>query len=116
MMEKQINLFEEMAEIFKPADSLGTFFNTTNLKGDELKHRRFKAGCQTDKVLQYFTDRPDRDYTPQEVQTNCAEFWDTPITSIRRAMTDLTKAGYLVKTDNKRMGNYNELTYTWKLK
>ena len=36
-----------------------------------------------------------------------------PLTSIRRAMTDLTKAGDLVKTENKRKGLFNEVNYTW---
>ena len=41
---------------------------------------------------------------------------NTPITSIRRAISDLAKEGYLLKTDKKVMGNWGRLTYTWRLK
>lgn len=38
----------------------------------------------------------------------------TPLTSIRRAVTNLTKKGLLVKTDHKVLGMFKRLEYTWK--
>jgi len=40
----------------------------------------------------------------------------TPLTSIRRAITNLTIESYIYKTDYKVMGNGGRRTYTWKLK
>jgi len=40
----------------------------------------------------------------------------TPLTSIRRAITDLTNRNRLVKTDKKVLGSAGRKTYTWKLK
>jgi hypothetical protein len=40
----------------------------------------------------------------------------TPLTSIRRAITDLTNRDRLVKTDKKVLGSAGRKTYTWRLK
>jgi hypothetical protein len=38
---------------------------------------------------------------------------DTPLTSIRRAITNLTKRGLLRKTDKKVIGKYGRQEYLW---
>jgi hypothetical protein len=38
-----------------------------------------------------------------------------PITSIRRAINTLTGAGYLVKTDHMKEGEYGTANHSWKL-
>ena len=38
-----------------------------------------------------------------------------PITSIRRAITDLTNEGKLVKTNSLKKGNYGKKCHCWKL-
>ena len=91
------------------------YHNTTGLKGNELIKRQLKAGSQNDAILKFFNRYPCRDFNPFEV-------WDamklprTPRSSVQRAMTDLTKLGYLVKTDNMRPGEFDNLTHCWKLK
>ena len=40
----------------------------------------------------------------------------TPLTSIRRAISDLTNRNRLVKTDKKVLGGAGRKTYTWRLK
>ena len=55
-----------------------------------------------------------RERTPYEVFLACDEHW--PITSVRYRMTTMTDNDILVKTNNKRKGQYHYLTYTWKLK
>jgi len=98
--------------------SMSIFHNTLNLPESELKARQFKAGSQNAKILEFFKWNPGKLYTPFEIQ-NYACFsgngYLTPITSIRRAMTDLTKLGYLEKTKEKRAGEYGELNYCWRL-
>lgn len=93
---------------------LDFFHNTTGLLPSEKWEREKKAMKQTDLVLEFFKQRPHNDYTPAQVWEQ-EQFKVYPLTSIRRAMSDLTKAGELVKTDNKRTGAYGEVNYTWKL-
>ena len=98
-------------------NSFDKFHNTLDLPESELKVRQLKAGSQNQRILSIFRSNPNENYTPFVL-------WDVynvlyphaPITSIRRAMTDLTKLGYLEKTKEKRAGEYGELNYCWKLR
>ena len=94
---------------------LGQYFNTIGLKGKELKVREFRTGTQNKLILDCFKERPGMELTPFEVRVMTHQIY-TPITSIRRAMTTLTDMGYLVKTQTRKLGEYGELNYTWKLK
>lgn len=98
---------------------MNLFHNTLDLPESELKARQLKSGSQNSIVYAYFYSHPYLAYTPVEV-------WKflinrglissrTPVTSIRRSMTDLTKLGYLEKTKEKRAGEYGELNYCWRL-
>ena len=53
-------------------------------------------------------------WTPNEV-LNYAFGNKIPITSVRRAMTDLTNDGKLIKTKFKRLGSFGRMVYTWTL-
>jgi hypothetical protein len=94
---------------------LDIFYNTTNLAGPKLKAREIKTGTQNAVILQWFKENPGRLYTPFDIKHNCFLF-NTPITSIRRAMTTLTDMGYLEKTDERRPGLYGDLNYCWRLR
>lgn len=89
-------------------------YNTINIKGAELLQARNKTNRQKDIVLQFFKDHPASNYTPFDVYRilglNC------PVTSIRRAITDLTEQGKLIKTDHQRRGEYGTKNYCWRLK
>lgn len=92
----------------------GTYYNSTNLSGDELKEKRKNVVGQTAEVLRIFSYNPQVKFTPWEI-------WDkmgcgAPITSIRRAITNLESSGYLIKLDQKvRSGPYKDFSYTWML-
>lgn len=90
------------------------YYNTTNLQGEELKGRRFKASAQASTILEFFLRNPDQLYTPFDVQRENA-MWITPITSIRRAMTVLTAFGYLEKTEQMKPGRYRAINHMWRL-
>lgn len=109
MTEK--TLFDEMV-IEKPLEK---FHNTTNETGEQLKQRQIRAGSQNRKVLDFFKSHSYQNFTPFEVWK-----WlginNQPITSIRRAMSDLTNMDYLVRTNIKRMGQWNEPCFAWQLK
>jgi Fe2+ or Zn2+ uptake regulation protein len=106
-------LYDLMTESeVKPLDK---FHNTTSLSGDNLKQRQIRAGSQNEAILKYFRSHLYSNFTAYELW-QIMRLPMTPITSIRRALTDLTKLGYLLKTDIKRLGEYGELTFAWKLK
>lgn len=95
---------------------MNLFHNTIALPESELKARQIKAGTQNAFILKWFKEHPDKLYTPFEIHNIYYAYGlQAPITSIRRAMTTLTDLGYLVKTSEKRAGEYGELNYCWRL-
>jgi Fe2+ or Zn2+ uptake regulation protein len=86
------------------------YYNTTNNPGKELKENQVKAQTQTEIVMDYF-DRHTEGLSPTDVLTITNNKW--PITSIRRAISDLTSDGRLKKTDRKKYGNYGRMEYVW---
>ena len=93
---------------------MSNYYNTTNLSGDDLKAKEKKVSTQEKAILKLFQRNPAKDFTPSEVlailELQC------PITSVRRAITNLTIAGELTRTNKKRMGDYGMNTYCWRLK
>jgi len=70
-----------------------------------------KARSQEDEIYHFFEMYPGRELSPDYFIL----MYSWPITSIRRAFTNLEKSGKLVKTENRRMGRYGRMTRTWKL-
>jgi hypothetical protein len=106
-----LTLFDQM-DIKIPIER---FHNSIHLEGDELRKRERKTKAQNWLILEYFRVHEYENFTPFEIQKRMG-FDNIPITSIRRAISDLTEMGYLVKTDVKRPGIYGESNYCWKLK
>ena len=93
---------------------LDIFYNTTHLRGDELKKRKISADGQCRAILDFFKGNPQGLFTPFEVQTYTG-MEKTPITSIRRALNTLTSEGLIIKTEIMRPGEYGMPNHTWKL-
>lgn len=93
---------------------LDIFYNTTHMTADTLKVRRASANRQNQAILKFFKDNPAGFFTPFEVQLY-AGLRNIPITSIRRAINSLTDAGFIVKTDNLRPGDFGAMNHTWTL-
>ena len=93
------------------------FFNTINLEGKALEVANKKAVSQEDRIIRIFKQSVYPDLTASEVHKlyQLMNGCDTPITSIRRAMTTLSKSGRLVKTSKARTGLYGKPNYTYKL-
>lgn len=87
--------------------------NTTFESGETLDLFEQKATCQEETILSFFSSRPHQEFTPDEVQQRVLP--NAPITSVRRAISDLTKLGALEKTENKRQSIYGRPAHTWKL-
>jgi len=94
---------------------LDIYFPTTDLTETELKERKIRAGTQNWKILNFFRKYPESLFTPWGVQ-RILNLNNTPITSIRRAITTLTDLGYLVKTNTMAKGEYGEQNHCWTLK
>ena len=126
---EQLDLFDVSQKIPNSAPGLRKepeYFNTTGLTGHVLKERQLRAKSQSMAVLTHFTIRPDRSFTPSEVWQSLRLIGriskKVPLTSIRRAMSSLTKRGKLIKMDGKdgrekvqRVGIYGDLEFAWEL-
>jgi len=88
-----------------------SFHNTIGESGQELKTSEKMCITQEQEILAFF-EKSRTLLSPFQVH---AEFPQYPITSIRRAMTNLTKDGKLIKTDKMRQGAYGKLNYLWGL-
>lgn len=84
-----------------------TFYNTNNLSGAELKLAVINATKQEDAIrLIYLHTR--KKWTPWDIHgmmTRAGKKF--PITSCRRAITNLMQKGELTKTSEMKIGEYN---------
>lgn len=90
------------------------FFNTTYLEGSELRQAVSAASKQDDKILIFFKNKPDQEFSPSQIWQVIFDE-STPLTSCRRSLSVLTKKGLLIKTDSQSMGSYGRLEFKWKL-
>ena len=86
------------------------YHNTNNEQGETLIKSEIQTNRQETVILELFKDKI---LSPHEVLSlsglNC------PITSIRRAITNLTNQGLLIKTTIMREGEYGKMVHTWRL-
>lgn len=90
------------------------YFNTVNLNGTELERRIDKAKTQEEIILSFFELHPNEFFTPLAIHKRLFTP-ETPCTSIRRAMSVLTKDGKLYKSSVKEIEMYGEPNYCWSL-
>jgi len=94
-------------------NNLGKFHNSVGYQEPELSAFKMKALTQDKAVLAFFRKHDG-------INFNASEVWrymklpNVPITSIRRSITNLTKADCLVESGNMRMGNYGRKTKCWR--
>ena len=105
-----------MTDLFNQPSS---YYNTNKESGETLLQSKVKAESQESDIKILFEAQyknSDFGFTADELSTL---FFATPITSIRRALTNLCgeKWGcFLVKSDVMRMGNYGKLTHVYKIR
>lgn len=94
------------------------FYNTIRLNSPELEKKEARAASQENFVKALFRSNPDRKISPSQVQTIAASKYGRHVllTSWRRAFSDLTKAGILVKCgkDDQVVGPHGEKEHTWR--
>ena len=93
-----------------------SFFNTTG-ETDNLPEYNSKAATQNERVLKILTEAKTH-LTPAEVWARYCKYYNskTPITSIRRSMSNLTKKEKLEMVYVKKIGLFGRPNYQWKIK
>lgn len=104
----QCGLFDQ------PAEVPDAHYNTTGMGGEELAAAKQRCKTQNQMILDLFS------MNPRMTPSICCKFaavrgHNWPVTSIRRAMTDLTEAGYLRKTDRMVPGDYGAKEHVWEV-
>ena len=90
-----------------------TYYNTTNLNGEELRARIVLAKTQDAKLMTWFCNYPDRKFTRTEVHR--AALPAAPVASVVRALNTLMKEGHIVKLKEFRMGEMKHRQHLWQL-
>lgn len=90
------------------------YFNTNKETGEDLQTSRSRAESQENTIYRFFSDNPREELTAFEVKSQLR--MRSPITSIRRAITELTNKGRLEKTNTMKRGDYGKRCHCWKLK
>jgi len=95
------------------------YYNTNRETGPTLSLSWGKANKQENMILEIFTARFEHTLeglAPHQVRDQIAQQYgiNYPLTSIRRAMSDLTDNGKLIKLDRMVMGNYGKKVHTWR--
>ena len=88
------------------------FYQTIDQTDSALKESHRKIRKQEDLIYSLFVKR-NRPLSPSMVLSESG--MNCPITSIRRAMTDLTNSGRIVKTDRQVKGIYGKAEHLWEL-
>jgi len=91
-----------------------TYYNTNGETGAKLEQSQGTAATQENVIQSLFSN--GEELTPSEVLDRCnASGYKYLITSVRRAMTNLTNKGILVKNTTLKDGAYGKQTHTWSL-
>lgn len=84
-----------------------SYYNTVGLVGEKLKERKLRANSLANEVLHIFAYNPQVSYTAWEVYDKIQG--NRPVTSVRRAISDLVEGDFLEYTGNVKVsGPYNE--------
>ena len=98
-----------------------SYHNTNKETGAELAQSQNKAMTQEEAVESIFLTKEWLDSTTELTPSDVWVVYDmeykenTPMTSIRRAISNLTKKGKLVKTDKMKDGYYGKQEHCWRL-
>ena len=124
-MQTEID-FDNVRTAYLPKTSTATthYFNTNKESGTTLQNSEEKALSQEEKIKNFFLTLRNRDYKIGEyfnAETLHHSLFDTktPLTSVRRAITNLCSAKhdhFLVKTDKTELGMYGKQIHIYKVR
>lgn len=96
---------DQQPDLFTPMDDFlrhDAFYNTIHLKGEDLKDSKKAAQTQEDAILAYFAK------VKKSTSTAASLALGMNLNSARRAITNLCKAGKLIKTDEMRIESFGK--------
>lgn len=108
---QQRDLFGD--DVGAAAERAPTHFDTTHEPRSQLEEYRRKCGRQQRLVLDWFRRHPGELATPFQIRERVLP--DAPITSVRRAMTNLTTVELLEKTEVTKLEQHGRRNYCWRL-
>lgn len=79
-----------------------------------LEQKEAKAKSKDKQILEYLEAHPNQSFTPPELHLLLGQ--QGPLSSVRRSLTNLTKAGKLIMTDEMRPGLWGDPNHCWRLK
>ena len=82
------------------------------LDAEQVQAFTVQAVRQEDLILDFFKSHAGESFSPEAIQEQVLQ--SAPITSVRRAITNLTTAGQLVKCGSEQ-GRYGRPVGLWKL-
>jgi hypothetical protein len=89
-----------------------SYYNTTQENQAQLTIYDDMAKKQEDVILNIYRKRiPMSPSIVHGITTHLGHEW--PLTSVRRAITNLTKQGMLSRTEEKQVGIYNRPEFKW---
>jgi len=96
-----------------------SYYDTTNLRqqlrDEEYKEMLVKTEKQEQVVRILADDFREKTFSPSMMHSVMERHGKkVPITSVRRAISDLTREGVLKKTDKQRIGYYGKREYMWR--
>ena len=92
------------------------FYNTIDLTGQELEKAKAQTLKQEELIAAIFKKNCTKEISPSQILeiTNRHYGLNWPLTSIRRAITNLTEENTLVKLKTMKEGIYGKPEHTWK--
>lgn len=88
------------------------YYNTASETGQKLANAKASAATQDKRILDLFRKMPNSDLHAWTVKTFL--HGDVPITSVRRAITNLADAGRIERVGSTYAGPYRRKTYTYR--
>jgi hypothetical protein len=86
------------------------YYNTTDETGSDLKEFNEKNIKLETRITKLFMERME--WQPSEIYNYLMRVY--PITSIRRALSDMTKEGKLTKTERMNAGMFGRREHVWR--
>ena len=91
-----------------------TYYNTVNLSGKKLSKAIKRAASQEEMIKVFMKHNKHKSYTPFEIQDAfLKEDIIFIITSVRRALSNLTQNSILIKSKNMVIADYGSPNHKW---
>lgn len=92
-----------------------SYYNTNKERGETLERSERKAQTQEEKILHWMQRfEKEKLWTPEEIHYYVFSE-RPPLTSVRRAMTNLATRGLIERSKGMKMGKYGKMIHTWRL-